>query len=92
MTEFFKDACLHLEPFPFWENRVLGMPYRDQRERDSVTVTNASSSPMTEYDLSFSPSSSTDGGSYKLVELPPELCQIIENAIDSMNPLRCVIF
>ncbi|KAG6866448.1 hypothetical protein C0991_003966 [Blastosporella zonata] len=39
-------------------------------------------------DLCFSPSSSTDGGAYKLLELPSDLCKLIENAIDTMTPLR----
>ncbi|KAF8076477.1 sister chromatid cohesion protein Dcc1 [Lyophyllum atratum] len=43
---------------------------------------------MSESDLHFSPSSSRDGGSYKLLELPPDLCKLIEHAIDTMTPLR----
>ncbi|RDB22606.1 Sister chromatid cohesion protein DCC1 [Hypsizygus marmoreus] len=39
-------------------------------------------------DLSFSPSSSTDGGSFKLIELPPDLCKLIENAIEHATPLQ----
>ncbi|TFK43457.1 sister chromatid cohesion protein Dcc1 [Crucibulum laeve] len=40
---------------------------------------------MPEYDLSFSSSSSTDGGSYKLMELPPELTKLIEDALANGN-------
>ncbi|KAG6869263.1 hypothetical protein C0993_000016 [Termitomyces sp. T159_Od127] len=38
-------------------------------------------------DLCFSPSSSTDGSAYKLLELPHDLCQLVENAIDTSSPL-----
>ena len=41
-------------------------------------------------DLSFSPSSSTEFGAYKLLELPPDLCKLIENAIDMSTSLRQV--
>ncbi|GLB33888.1 putative sister chromatid cohesion protein Dcc1 [Lyophyllum shimeji] len=43
---------------------------------------------MTEYDLHFSPSSSRDAGSFKLLELPSDLCKLIEDAMESMTPLR----
>jgi sister chromatid cohesion protein DCC1 len=43
---------------------------------------------MPEYDVSFSSSSSTEGGSFKLLELPKDLCNLIENAIQSDDPLR----
>ncbi|KDR83664.1 hypothetical protein GALMADRAFT_235995 [Galerina marginata CBS 339.88] len=36
---------------------------------------------MFEYDLNFSPSSSAEVGSYKLIELTPDLTTLIENAI-----------
>lgn len=37
---------------------------------------------MFECELRFSPSSSSDTGAYKLLELPPELCKLIESATD----------
>ncbi|KAH9944705.1 sister chromatid cohesion protein Dcc1 [Amylocystis lapponica] len=38
---------------------------------------------MAEYDLKFTASPLTDTGTYKLLELPPELCSLIESAGDS---------
>ena len=35
---------------------------------------------MPDYNLSFSPSSSREIGSYKLLQLTPELASLIENA------------
>ncbi|KAG5648993.1 hypothetical protein DXG03_000342 [Asterophora parasitica] len=43
---------------------------------------------MAESDLCFSSSSSKDSGFFKLLELPPDLCKLIESAADSMTPLR----
>jgi len=45
---------------------------------------------MPEYDINFSPSSSSEGGSFKLLELPKYLCNLIEDAIKSAEPLRQV--
>ncbi|KNZ81511.1 Sister chromatid cohesion protein DCC1 [Termitomyces sp. J132] len=36
-------------------------------------------------DLCFSPSSSAEAGAYKLLELPPDLCKLIEKAIDTLK-------
>jgi len=41
-----------------------------------------------ECDLYFSPSSFEDAGSFKLLELPPELCKSIEDAVNNLNPIR----
>ncbi|KAH7888573.1 sister chromatid cohesion protein Dcc1 [Phlebopus sp. FC_14] len=38
---------------------------------------------MTEVELRFSPSVAEDTGSFRLIELPPELCQLIESATNS---------
>ncbi|KAF5387770.1 hypothetical protein D9615_000479 [Tricholomella constricta] len=43
---------------------------------------------MAEFDLSFSPSSFNDGGSFKLLELPPDLCKLIEHAIDNILQIK----
>jgi len=43
---------------------------------------------MPEYDLSFSPSSSDEAGSYKLIELTPDLTALIEGAIRDDTDLR----
>jgi sister chromatid cohesion protein DCC1 len=45
---------------------------------------------MPEYDISFSSSSSAEGGSFKLLELPKDLSNLLDNAIQSANPLRRV--
>lgn len=45
---------------------------------------------MSEYNISFSATSSHDGGSFKLIELPPELLNLVESAIENANPLRCI--
>ncbi|KAH7920068.1 hypothetical protein BV22DRAFT_1040301 [Leucogyrophana mollusca] len=34
-------------------------------------------------DLKFSPSSSQEAGSFRLLELPPELCKLIESSVDN---------
>ncbi|KAF8238753.1 hypothetical protein L208DRAFT_1354508 [Tricholoma matsutake] len=41
---------------------------------------------MPEYDISFSSSSSTEAGSFKLLELPKDLCNLLETAIQISNP------
>ncbi|KAG5650583.1 hypothetical protein H0H81_011722 [Sphagnurus paluster] len=46
---------------------------------------------MSESDLCFSSSSSKDSSYFKLLELPPDLCKLIENAIDTNTPLRLKI-
>ena len=38
---------------------------------------------MAEYDLKFTSSPLEDTGSYKLLELPPELCTLVESALES---------
>ncbi|KAJ7068351.1 sister chromatid cohesion protein Dcc1 [Mycena amicta] len=43
---------------------------------------------MPEYSLAFSPSLTDDAGSFKLLELPPELCNLVEN---SLTPLRFAV-
>lgn len=45
---------------------------------------------MPEYDISFSSSSSTEAGSFKLLELPKDLCNLLETAIQISNPFRRV--
>ncbi|KAJ7754230.1 sister chromatid cohesion protein Dcc1 [Mycena maculata] len=46
---------------------------------------------MTEFDLAFSPSLTSDAGSFKLLELPAELCKLIEAKLEASNPLRLSI-
>ncbi|KAF7352720.1 Glutamine synthetase [Mycena venus] len=46
---------------------------------------------MTEIDLGFSGSLTTDAGSFKLLELPPELCKLVETAVENLSPLRLTI-
>ncbi|KAK0453541.1 sister chromatid cohesion protein Dcc1 [Armillaria borealis] len=46
---------------------------------------------MSECDLYFSTSSSAESGSFKLIELPPDLCKLIESAVESSNPLRFTV-
>ncbi|KAJ6515809.1 sister chromatid cohesion protein Dcc1 [Mycena sanguinolenta] len=46
---------------------------------------------MTELDLEFSASLTDDTGSFKLLELPPELCKLIEAAVENLSPLRLSI-
>ncbi|KAJ7283564.1 sister chromatid cohesion protein Dcc1 [Mycena rebaudengoi] len=43
---------------------------------------------MPECDIGFSASLTDDAGSFKLLELPPELCALIETSIENLNPLR----
>jgi len=43
---------------------------------------------MPEYDLAFSPTASNEAGSYKLIELTPDLTSLIENAIKNDEDLR----
>jgi sister chromatid cohesion protein DCC1 len=45
---------------------------------------------MPEYDIGFSSSSSTEGGSFKLLELPKDLLDLLDNAVHTANPLRRV--
>ncbi|KAG7449115.1 uncharacterized protein BT62DRAFT_979176 [Guyanagaster necrorhizus] len=46
---------------------------------------------MSECDLYFSTSSSTESGTFKLIELPSDLCKLIESAIESSNPPRFTV-
>lgn len=43
---------------------------------------------MPEYDLNFSPFSSNEADSFKLVELTPDLTALIENAISNSEDIR----
>lgn len=48
---------------------------------------------MSDIEIRFSPSTSTDTGSFRLIELPPELCQLVESAIDTPSnpqPTLCI--
>ena len=45
-----------------------------------------------ECDLEFSISSSADTGSFKLVELPQDLYELICNSPDSSNPIKYLRF
>ncbi|RDX45608.1 hypothetical protein OH76DRAFT_1387628 [Lentinus brumalis] len=45
---------------------------------------------ITECELRFSPSSSTDTGAFKLLELPADICKLIESS-DTANPPRFTI-
>jgi len=47
--------------------------------------------PDHDYDLSFSPSSSHETGSYKLLQLTPDLISLIEHALDNGEALRLTI-
>lgn len=42
-------------------------------------------STIPELDLRFASTSLADTGSYKLLELPPDLCKLIEGASDEPN-------
>ncbi|RPD63626.1 hypothetical protein L227DRAFT_591615 [Lentinus tigrinus ALCF2SS1-6] len=46
---------------------------------------------MTECELRFSPSSSTDTGAFKLLELPADLCKLVESSADLATPARFTI-
>ncbi|KAF5333570.1 hypothetical protein D9611_002456 [Ephemerocybe angulata] len=46
---------------------------------------------MPDFDLHFSPFSTDEAASYKLIELPSELVGLLENAIQSSDPLGLVI-
>ncbi|KAJ6598979.1 sister chromatid cohesion protein Dcc1 [Mycena vulgaris] len=46
---------------------------------------------MAEFDLGFSASLTDDAGTFKLLELPPELCKLIETAVESLSPLRAIL-
>ncbi|KAF8205052.1 sister chromatid cohesion protein Dcc1 [Pholiota molesta] len=46
---------------------------------------------MPEYDLNFSPFSSNEADSFKLVELPPDLTALIENAINNEEDISLTI-
>ncbi|KAJ7781154.1 sister chromatid cohesion protein Dcc1 [Mycena metata] len=46
---------------------------------------------MSEFDLGFSASLTNDAGSFKLLELPPELCKLIEASVETLSPLRLSI-
>ncbi|KAF9244926.1 hypothetical protein BU15DRAFT_85766 [Melanogaster broomeanus] len=41
---------------------------------------------MSEIELRFSPSSAQDTGSFRLIELPPELCQLIDSTAETRSP------
>ena len=43
------------------------------------------STRMEEYELRFSPISQSDTGAFKLLELPPDLCKLVENSIESLG-------
>lgn len=45
---------------------------------------------MTELNLKYSSSLSTDISSFKLIELPPELLKVLESATDQFEPARFV--
>ncbi|KAH0827514.1 sister chromatid cohesion protein Dcc1 [Lanmaoa asiatica] len=38
---------------------------------------------MSELELRFSPSTEQDAGAFRLIELPPELCQLIDSAVET---------
>ncbi|KAL1747723.1 sister chromatid cohesion protein Dcc1 [Schizophyllum fasciatum] len=44
-----------------------------------------------EYDLAFSPNSFDEAGSFKLLELPPEVCALIESAATATHPTTLTI-
>lgn len=46
---------------------------------------------MPDFDLHFSPFSTDENASYKLMELPPELATLVENAIQNSDALDLVI-
>lgn len=43
---------------------------------------------MTNVDLCFSPRSLAESGSVKLLELPPDLCSLVESSLESSTSLR----
>ncbi|KAJ7638890.1 hypothetical protein FB45DRAFT_904169 [Roridomyces roridus] len=46
---------------------------------------------MPEFDLAFSSSLTDDAGAFKLLELPPDLCKLIEARLEASDPLRLCI-
>ncbi|KAJ7094684.1 sister chromatid cohesion protein Dcc1 [Mycena belliarum] len=46
---------------------------------------------MSEFDLAFSATLTNDAGSFKLLELPPELYKLVETSIEASSPLRLSI-
>ena len=38
---------------------------------------------MSELELRFSPSIDQDAGAFRLIELPPELCQLIDSTVET---------
>jgi len=43
---------------------------------------------MPDYDLHFSPFASDETGSFKLMELPPDLVTLVENALSTRESLE----
>ena len=54
----------------------------------STKINSPDSCTMPDYNLSFSSSSSRETGSYKLLQLTPDLNSLIENALDNGEALR----
>ncbi|KAJ7180177.1 sister chromatid cohesion protein Dcc1 [Mycena crocata] len=46
---------------------------------------------MADFELGFSATLTDDAGAFKLLELPSELCKLIESAVDTLSPLRLSI-
>ena len=46
---------------------------------------------MDEYELRFSPISQSDTGAFKLLELPPDLCKLVEGSIESLETSQFAI-
>ena len=46
---------------------------------------------MEEYEFRFSPMSQSDTGAFKLSELPPDLCKLVETLIESLEKPQFVI-
>ena len=44
---------------------------------------------MEEYELRFSPMPNLDTGAFKLLELPPDLCKLVEASVESLETLQC---
>ncbi|KAG6334251.1 hypothetical protein ID866_4842 [Astraeus odoratus] len=46
---------------------------------------------MNDIEVRFSPSTAQDAGSFRLIELPPELCQLIESAVGTPSRLQSTV-
>jgi sister chromatid cohesion protein DCC1 len=48
---------------------------------DTQLMTGSRRTAMSQLELRFSPSTEQDSGTFRLIELAPELCQLIDSAV-----------